>query len=227
LARTLGIKLGDTLSFNIAGQLLDGRVTSLRTVQWDTFKANFFVLTPPGVLDAYPASYITSFYLPPDKAQLLDRLIQAFPNLTVIDISAIMNHVRLIIERVTLAVQYVFLFTLLAGLMVLYAAIQASQAQRIQENAILRALGAGRRRLLQSLMTEFAALGALSGLLAALVSTLLGYVLAHQVLELEYVFNAWIWLLGLSSGALGVGLAGTLGTRRVLVRPPLQVLREN
>ena len=227
LAKTLGWKLGDSITFNVAGQALTGAITNLRSVQWDTFRANFFVLTPPGVLDAYPASYITSFYLAPQKFHILDKLVHDFPNLTVIDISAIMNHVRLIIERVTLAVEYVFLFTLLAGLMVLYAAIQATQDQRIRENAILRALGAGRRRLLQSLMTEFAALGALAGLLAALVSTLLSYVLAVHVMELDYVFNAWVWLAGLLIGAVGVGLAGTLGTRRVLRKPPLQILRES
>ena len=227
LAKTLGLKLGDQVTFNVAGQALTGEITSLRSVQWDTFKANFFVLTPPGVLDHYPASYITSFYLAPNQVQLLDQLVRRFPNLTVIDISAIMNHVRLIIERVTLAVEYVFLFTLLAGLMVLYAAIQATQDERTRENAILRALGAGKRRLLQSLMTEFAALGALAGLLAALVSTLLSYVLARYVMDLEYMFNPWVWVIGLLAGALGVGLAGTLGSRRVLVKPPLQVLREN
>jgi putative ABC transport system permease protein len=227
LAKTLGWKLGDTITFTVAGQALSGRITSLRSVQWDTFKANFFVLTPPGVLDRFPASYITSFYLAPAHFSILDQLVKAFPNLTVIDISAIMNHVRLIIDRVTLAVQYVFLFTLLAGLMVLYAAIQSTQDERIRENAILRALGAGRRRLLQSLMAEFAALGALAGLLAAVVSTLLSYILSIQVLELNYAFNGWVWLAGLLAGAVGVGLAGTLGTRRVLRKPPLQVLRES
>lgn len=225
LANTLGISLGDTLTFVIAGQPITAHVTSLRTVQWDTFKPNFFVVTPPGVLDKYPASYITSFYLAPEKAAVLNDLVKTFPNLTVIDISAIMQHVRLIIERVSLAVEYVFLFTLLAGLMVLYAAIQATQSERMKENAILRSLGASRKRLLLSMLTEFSLLGAMAGLLAAFVAIVNAYVVAVHVMDLQYVFNGWILLVGLLGGGLGIGLAGTLGTRKVLIKPPLQTLR--
>ena len=227
IAKTLGISLGDSMTFNIAGQIIRAEVTSLRTVQWDTFRANFFVITPPKALNQYPASYISSFYLPASKATVLDQLIDRFPNLTVIDISAIMDHVRLIIERVTLAVEYVFLFTLLAGLMVLYAAIQATQDERTRENSILRALGANKRRLLQSMVAEFSLLGALAGIMAAMVSMVMSYVLANHLLELSYTFNPWVLIVGFLGGATGVGLAGTLGTRKVLVRPPLAMLRQS
>jgi putative ABC transport system permease protein len=132
----------------------------------------------------------------------------------------------LIIERVTLAVQYVFLFTLAAGLTVMYAAIQSTLDERLQENAIYRALGARRRRLWYNLVMEFAILGGLAGLLAAMLATVLGYVLATRVLELDYVINPWLWLAGLVLGALGIGVAGILGTRQVVNSPPLQVLRE-
>jgi putative ABC transport system permease protein len=227
IARTLNLQLGDRLRYRIAGEVFEAEVSSLRSVQWDSFRANFFVLAPPGALQTYPASYITSFYLPAARADLLNALVRQFPNLTVIDIAAIMGQVRLIIERVSLAVEYVFLFTLAAGLAVMFAAIQSTLDERLRENAIFRALGAQRRRLLHSLMTEFATLGGLAGLLAAATASALGYAVARYVLELEYVGNPWLWLIGIVLGALGVGVAGVLGTRRVTRSPPLRVLREN
>ena len=226
IAKTLGIKLGDRLTYNIAGTAFTARVSSLRSVRWDSFHANFFVLAPPGELDAFPASYITSFYLPTDQAAVLDGLVQQFPNLTVIDIAAIMDQVRAIISRVSLAVEYVFLFTLAAGLMVMIAAIQSTLDVRLHENAILRALGARRRRLWQSLVSEFFTLGALSGFLGALFASALGYVIATRVLELAYVINPWLWILGLLGGGVGVGLAGVIGTRQVVNSPPLKVLQK-
>lgn len=225
IARSLGISLGDSLTYDIAGRSVSATVTSLRRVQWDSFRANFFVLSPPGLLQDYPASYITSFYLPPERVAQLDALVKRFPNLTVIDISALMQQIRNIIERVVLAVEYVFLFTLAAGLAVLYAAIQSSLDERLRENAVLRALGARRGRLWLSLASEFFTLGALAGLLAAVLASVLGYLLATQVLELEYSVNFWLWLLGPLGGGLGVGLAGLLGTRQVVSSPPLVVLR--
>jgi putative ABC transport system permease protein len=226
IARTLGIKLGDRLTYSIAGEKFTAEVDNLRSVKWDSFRANFFVLTPPGTLDAYPASYITSFYLPPDSTALLDSLVRQFPNLTVINIAALMDQIRQIIERVSLAVEYVFAFTLAAGLVVMVAAIQSTLDVRLRENAVLRALGARRRRLWVSLAAEFVTLGGLAGLLAALLASVLGYVIASQVLGLEYVINPWLWVTGLLVGGLGVGLAGIVGTRKVVNSPPLKVLQE-
>ena len=226
IARTLGLTLGDQLTYLIAGEPFTATVSSLRSVQWDSFRANFFVLTPPGMLDSYPASYITSFFLPAEKNDALDELVNAFPNLTVIDITAIMDQVRLIIERVSMAVEFVFLFTLAAGLLVMMAAIQSTLDVRLYENAVLRALGARRRRLWQSLAVEFFLLGALAGLLAAFFASVLGFVIAHEVLGMDYQVNPWLWVMGLLGGGVGVGLAGIIGTRRVVNSPPLAVLRK-
>lgn len=225
LAKTLGIKLGDTLRFTIGGTEFDAQVTSLRKVEWDSMRANFFVLAPPGALDGYPASYITSLYVPQNRSEAMNKLVKAFPNVTIIDVAAIMAQVRLIMERVSLAVEYVFLFTLLAGLLVLYAAIQSTLDERIRESAILRTLGARRGQLLTGLFAEFATLGLLAGLVAAFAATLLGYVLATRLFHLAFEFNPWVWVAGLTGGALGVGLAGLLGTRFILRQPPLQTLR--
>jgi len=226
LAKTLGIEVGEQLTFTIAEQRVTAEVTSLRAVEWDSFRANFFVIASPGVLDRFPSSYMTGFYLPVKEYSILDKMVRQFPNITVIDIAAVMAQVRRIIERVTLAVEYVFLFTLLAGLLVMYAAIYATLDERIRESVILRTLGAGRRRLLNGVIAEFVTLGAMAGMVAAIAATLLGYLLAEQLFQLEYHFNGWVWLLGIAGGGIGVGLAGVLGTRKVLNYPPLQALSE-
>ncbi len=227
LAKTLGITLGDTLHYMVGGDEFTAKVTSLRKVEWDSMRANFFVMAPPGALDGYPASYITSLYVPQNKPELMNKLVKAFPNVTVIDVAAIMAQVRLIMERVGLAVEYVFLFTVMAGLLVLYAAIQATLDERIRESAILRTLGARRGQLLTGLFSEFAVLGLLAGLVASTAATLLGYLLATHVFHLPFSLNFWIWLTGIVGGTLGVGLAGLLGTRFILQRPPLEVLRNS
>jgi putative ABC transport system permease protein len=226
LAATLGIKLGDELKYNVAGTPLVLRVSSLRSVDWDSFHVNFFAIVPPGVLDGYPVTYITSFFLSPERRAMLTTLVKTFPNVTVVDVDALIAKVRLIMDRVSMAVQYVFLFTLLAGLAVLYASIQATQDERRYESAILRTLGARRPQLLYGLLAEFTALGMLAGTLAGFAATVLGYLLADHVFHFGYRFDPWIWLLGWAGGALGIGIAGTLGARRALRQPPVKTLRE-
>jgi putative ABC transport system permease protein len=163
--------------------------------------------------------------LPDNNAVLLDELVRQFPNLTVIDISVVMNQVRTIMSRITLTVEYVFIFTLLAGLTVMYAAIQSTLDQRVRENAILRAIGASRRKLLFGLATEFAVMGLLAGVLAAFCASVAGYVMAKQVFELEYQLNLLVWLIGIVGGMAGIGMAGILGTRKVLAKPPLAIIK--
>ncbi|ALP53452.1 ABC transporter permease [Candidatus Tenderia electrophaga] len=225
IAEELDLQLGDTLTYRAAGQQFTAPITSLRTVEWDSFRANFFVLAPPGVLEGFPVSYMSAFYLPADEHQVLNDLVQQFPNITVFDVDAIMGQVRRIIARVTLAVEYVFVFTLLAGLMVMYAAIHSSRDERIHEAAVLRTLGARRSQLLGSLMLEYAGLGLMSGLVAALSAGGVGMVVAERIFELEYAPGPTLWFGGMLIGALGIGIAGTLGTRFVINQPPLRTLR--
>ncbi|MGE0081605.1 MAG: ABC transporter permease [Thiohalomonadaceae bacterium] len=225
LAETLGIRLGDRLVFSVAGQRVAGRVTSLRTLEWDSFNVNFFVLGPPGVLEAHPASYITSFHLPSQAKPMLAELVRAFPNVTVIDVDALMTRVRDIMDRVSHAVEFVFAFTLAAGLAVLFAAVQSTREERLREAAVLRTLGARAAHIRGALWTEFLVLGALSGLLAAAAATALGFVLATVVFDFGYGFDAWVWLAGAAGGAQGGGAGGVAGTRAVLRQPPLWTLR--
>jgi len=225
IAKTLGIQLGDQLEFVLAGEPIRGPVTSLREVHWDSFNPNFFVIGSPGSLESYPSTYITSFYLPDDQAERVADLSRQFPAVTVLDVSSLMRQVRAIMERGSLAVEYVFAFTLLAGVIVLYAGIQSGRELRIQESAVLRTLGLRRRQLLLAAGAEFGTLGLLAGLLAALGASVIGYVLAEQVFDLAYRLNPWLWLTGLGGGALGIGLAGMAAVYPLLTRPPIEILR--
>lgn len=226
IAKTLNIHLGDTLSYQVAGRQFDARVTSLRKVDWDSFRVNFFVIASPGQLEQFPASYITALYLPAGGGHVLNDMVKAFPNLTVIDVAALMGQVRSMMERVAAAVEFVFLFTLSAGVMALYAAIAATREERVYEAAVMRTLGASRKQLALSQLAEFAVIGLLAGTVAALSATSMGYALATRVFHLPYHFNPWLWVVALVAGSVGVTLAGWLGTRGVLRQPPLQILRQ-
>lgn len=226
-AERLGLRVGDTLRFYIAGRYLRLRVANLRKVEWDSFRVNFFTVTPPGVLEGFPATYITSFYLPPARGPLLTTLMKRFPNVSVIDVRAILDQVKEVISRVSMGVQYVFGFTLLAGILVLLTAVQATRPERRYESAMLRMLGARRRTVLAGIAAEFVLLGALAGLIGALAAVTAGHVLADQLFHIPYHADPRVLLAGVLGGAAGVGLAGVLATRSVLSRPPLDTLREH
>jgi len=225
LAKELGLGVGDTLTYDVAGQQFTAEITNLRQVNWESFKANFFVVAPPGLLDNYPVNYITGFYLPTEQHAVLNRMVQQFPNITVLDVATILDQVREIIEQVILAVEYVFIFTVLAGLMVMYATIHATLDDRIREAAVLRTLGGRRSQLMSSIILEYTGLGLLSGLVGSIAAGAIGMVIAKQIFDLTYLPGPTLWLSGMLIGAVGVGVAGTLGTRFVLNQPPLKTLR--
>ncbi|HXW10576.1 MAG TPA: FtsX-like permease family protein [Steroidobacteraceae bacterium] len=224
-AETLGLELGETLTYDIAGETVTARITSLREVRWDTFKPNFFVVFSPGVLDDVTGTLITSVHVRPDQRPALVELVRQFPEVTIIDIEAMLAQVRDVMDKASLAVQYVFLFTLAAGLMVLLAAVQATRDERRYESAMLRTLGATRSVVFQGVAAEFLVLGALAGLLAAAGATGVGWLLARRVFDLDYSPDPWIWLIGVLGGALLVGIAGLLAARSVVSHPPMQALR--
>jgi putative ABC transport system permease protein len=226
IAQALGIGMNDRLTYEIAGSRLEGRVTSLRKVEWDSFHVNFFIVTPPQVLDPFPVTYVTSFHLPAEQSARMDRLVKRFPSLLVIDVTAILSQIQRIMNQVVSAVEFVFLFGLLAGAVVLFAAISATHDERVYDAAILRTLGATGRQMLAVNVAEFAVIGALAGLLAAIGATLLGYVLATRVLNVAYSIDPSVWAVGLIGGTAGVLLAGLVGTRRVLRTPPMTIFRE-
>jgi putative ABC transport system permease protein len=225
-AQSLGWKLGDRIAFDVAGRRLEGRVTSLRSVDWESFKPNFFVLASPGALDGFPASYITAASVPASKPRFTADLVQRFPNLTVIDIDAVLRQVRAIGDQVSTVVQAVFWFAFAAGVLVLLAAIGASQDERLLEGGVMRVLGGSRRQLRLAQASEFAAIGLLAGLVAAVAASVLSGVVARQVFDLPWQPDLLMAAAGAALGMLAALLAGLFATRRVVDAPPSVTLRE-
>jgi putative ABC transport system permease protein len=222
----LGLKLGDRLRFDVAGETIEADIASFREVEWDNFRPNFFLVFSPGTLDGLAGTWLTSMRLDQGERRMLVELVRRFPSVSVFDIDTILAQVRDVIDRASLAVQYVFLFTIAAGITVLLAAIQATRDERRYESAMLRTLGARRRVVLAGVASEFTALGMLSGALAAIGATLAGWLLAREVFDLDYAIDPWVWAIGFAAGAAIVGGAGTLAARGVVNHPPINTLRE-
>lgn len=225
LALSLKLQLGDLLTFDIAGQQRQARVSSLRTVHWDSFQPNFYMIFQPGTLQGLPTTYLTSFYLAPGHDAEVVALSRTFPAVTILQVDALLAQLRSILAQVTLAVEYVLLFVLAAGLAVLFAGLQATLDERIRQGALLRALGAARPLLVKARRIEFGLLGAVSGVLAALGCELITWALYRYAFALQWAPHPWLLLLPLA-GAVLVGGAGVIGTRRALNASPLTVLRE-
>lgn len=225
LAKTLGLKVGDRLEFTVGGETVDMQILNLRKLNWDSMRVNFFVLTPPEVLQEYPASWITSFHLPNELGTFVSQLVREFPNLSVIDVGAILRQLQHIMDQVAQAVQFVFLFTLLAGVIVLYATLATAADERRYELAVMRALGARRDQLRRALLAEFAAVGGLSGLIASLGATIVGQLLATKVFNFEVEISYWLPPAAVVAGALLVTGAGWFAAARLMRAPPLEALR--
>ena len=222
---SLGLRLGDRLSFDIAGEALEVTVASIRKVKWDTFQPNFFIVFPPGVLEGAAGTYMTSAYFTPGSARSLAQLARRFPSVSIFDIDELLTQVRGVLDKAAFAVQSVFVFTLFAGLTVLLAAVQSSRDERRYESAMLRTLGASRGTVVQGVLAEFATLGSLSGLLAAVGASVGAYFLTTQWLDLRYAFELMPWVEGVAGGALLMAAGGWLATRSVVNQPPLTTLR--
>ncbi|HXW74395.1 MAG TPA: FtsX-like permease family protein [Steroidobacteraceae bacterium] len=223
---SLGVKIGDRLTFDIAGETREVTVASIRRVKWDSFQPNFFIVFAPGVLDGIAGTYMTSAYFTPGSARSLATLAHRFPSVSIFDIEELLAQVRAVLDKAALAVQSVFVFTLFAGLTVLLAAVQSSRDERRYESAMLRTLGASRSTVVQGVLAEFATLGSLSGLLAAVGASLAAYFLTTHWLELHYTFELLPWAEGVLGGALLVAAGGWLATRSVVNQPPLTTLRD-
>ena len=225
-AKTIGVKLGDRITFYTGGGEFSATITSLRKVDWDTFQVNFFAVVRPGVLDNYPVSYVTSFYLPSGQADVMQDLVRTFPNILIIDVASVIERVQDMVGQVSHAIEFVFIFTLLAGFAVMYAGVAATQDERMYEAAIFRTLGARKNQLVRAWAVEFAILGALAGCFAAAGASVLGYLIGKYVLHITYIPNIWVGVIGVLVGVVGVTLAGLLGTRATLSQPPLMTLRK-
>jgi putative ABC transport system permease protein len=225
-ARDAGIWIGDRLLYNIAGREIEARIASIRRVNWDGMRPNFFVLFSPGALEDFPATWMTSFHLAPERKLFLNDFLGAFPTVTVIEVDAIIAQVQSIVERVTLAVELVLGLILISGALVLVASVQASMDERMREHALVRTLGASRKRIMGSLGIEFCALGLFAGVMAVIGTEVTVYALETQVFDLRHSVHPWLWAVGPALGVLIIGALGLAVTRRVVSAPPMMVLRE-
>ena len=224
-AKERGFDIGDTLTFKAAGVEATAEIANWREVDWESFQVNFFAVSSPAMLEGLPSTFVTSFHTDQDFVSATTGWVRQFPGIATLDIGAIITRVKSLMDRASLAVEYVFLFTLLAGFCVLLAAVQSSQGERIRESALLRALGASHKQLREAVIMEFAILGAIAGLLAAVFASAIAWLLSQYVFELPFQLNVWLWIIGIFGGALGISIAGYLATRRVLFTPPIVALR--
>ncbi len=224
IAETLGLKLGDSLKFDIGGVPIESKITSLRKVDWGSLRANFFVMYPVDHLPDVPTTYMSAFKAP-DTAGFDNALVRSFPNITTVDMTATIAQVQRVLDQVISAVEFLFAFTLAAGLVVLFAAVTATREERAREFAIMRAVGAKSSLLRQVQRAELLGVGLLAGFLASLVATAVGWALAKYVFEFAWTVSLWVPLLGSISGALLAWAAGWWGLRDILRRPVVETLR--
>ena len=245
IAKTLGLKLGDSLRFDIGGQLSDAKITSLRKVDWGSMRVNFFVMYPVAALTDVPVSFISAFRAPEPQQQPADasngngaapaaararsfdnELVRAFPNITNVDMTSTLAQVQRVLDQVIRAVEFLFGFTLAAGLVVLFAAITATREERAKEFAIMRAVGARASLLRQVQRAELAGVGLLAGFLASIVSLAVGWSLARYVFDFNWTGSWTVPLFGSLAGAALALAAGWWGLRSVLNTPVVETLRK-
>ena len=224
-AMETGLTIGDRMTFVVAGRELKVTIASIRKINWDSFQPNFFMVFSPGALDGMPTTYISALRLEREQQPVLITLIRTHPSISVIDLDAILQQIRGIVEKASMAVQAVFIFTLAAGIAVLFAAVQSTIDERRFESAMLRALGARKRIVFAGVMAEFAALGAAAGLLASIGASILAAIVATRLFELPYEFNPMLWIAGVASGVLVVCASGFVAARGAVNAPPVDVLR--
>ena len=225
LAQTLGWSVGDEIEFDIAGTPVAGTITSLRRVDWGSFKPNFFVLVSPNALESMPASHMGAFHVPESSAAAVDRIVRDFPNLSVIDVEAILAQVRSTADRVASAVEVVFIFTLIAGLLVLVAAVKATQDERLLESGVMRVLGASALQLRLAHLAEFGALGLIAGLTGAVAAAIISGAIAQQIFDLPWAPDWRLAGVGAVLGVVSVTVTGLLATRQVAKVAPAVTLR--
>jgi putative ABC transport system permease protein len=227
IAERLGWKLGDELVFNVGGETFTAPITSLRHLRWDSMKVNFFVITPPAVLAKFPTSYISAFRVAPSGEAGLRALAAQFPNLTLVDIAAMLRQIQDVTDQLVAAVQFIFLFALGAGLLVLYSALLATEDERRREAAVMRVYGASRAQVAGAQRVEFLSMGFLAGCLATIGAAVIGQILARRVFELTLPPSAALLIVGPLAGLALLSLNAWLSSRKVLRASPALTLRES
>ena len=225
IADTLGLKMGDSLRFEVGGMPVEARITSLRKVDWTSMHANFFVMFPIAQMQDIPVTYLAA-YRAPAQAGFDNALVRQFPNITNVDMSATLAQVQRVLDQVIRAVEFLFGFTLAAGLIVLFAAVSATREERAREFAIMRAVGASGQLLQGVQRAELVGVGLLAGFLASVVAVLVGWAMARYAFDFQWTASPWVPLAGSVAGAVLALAAGWWGLREVLRRPVVETLRQ-
>jgi len=225
MQESIGLKLGDKLTFDIAGETVEATISSFREVQWDSLQPNFFLMFPPGLLEGAAGTWMTSAQFRPTDPGTIANLVRRFPSVSIFDMDDLLGQVRSIIDKAVLAVQGVFIFTLLAGIVVLLAAVQVTRDERRYESAMLRTLGAQRRTVVAGVMLEFLLIGSLAGIMASAAASIGSYFVSTRLLEIPFRPDPLVWIGGALGGAVLVCVAGYIATRSALLQPPMTTLR--
>ena len=225
LAESLQLKLGDKISFNVAGEVVEAPITSIRTVLWENFKPNFYLMSNRRLLEDHPQTWLLGAVISEDKKLELKQLIQEFPSVTLLDITELMSRIRGIVSRATNALEFFFLFAMASAFIVLLAAIQTGKIERQRESSLLRALSANIGQLYKVHVFEFTLMGVLIGFFAALFASITGWIISVQFFDIEYHFSSTIWLYGIISATVVLTTVGTLVSRKVYNVSPMKTLR--
>ncbi len=225
LAGELGLELGDRITFSVGGLVFDAEIIGTRTLNWDNMTPNFYFLFPEGMLEEYPRTSMTSLYIPPEKKLLVNDILRGFPTVQVIELDKIIDRIRTIVSQVTRGLEVMTLLILGCGILVMFSAVSLSMSERLQESAILRTLGSSRRLILGIQAIEFTTLGVMAGLLASAGAELSVAMLQRFMFDLSFSMHLWLWYTGPILGGLMVGLLGVGYSRKAVMQPPLEVLR--
>ena len=226
LAVELGLELGDRITFSVGGLTFESEVVSTRSLNWDNMTPNFYFLFPEGLLEDYPRTSMTSLYIPPQKKLLVNQLLRTFPTVLVIELDKIIDRIRTIVSQVTRGLEVMTLLILSCGVLVMFAAVSLSMSERLQESAILRTLGSSRRLILGIQWVEFTTLGLMAGLLASIGAEAAVAILQRFMFDMPFALHPWLWLVGPLAGGVLVGALGVGYSRKAVVQPPLEVLRD-
>ena len=225
LAGELGLSIGDRITFSVGGLIFEARVASTRSLNWDNMTPNFYFLFPEGQLENYPRTSMTSLYIPPQQKLLVNDLLRKYPTVQVIELDKIIERIRTIVSQVTSGLEVMTLLILSCGVLVMFAAVSLSMSERLQESAILRTLGSSRRLILGIQLVEFTVLGVMAGLLAAIGAEAAVAMIQRFMFDLPFAMHPWIWVAGPVAGGLLVGGLGVGYSRKAVVQPPLEVLK--
>lgn len=226
VAQSLNLKLGDMMGFSVGGLVLEAEVASIRQLNWDSMNPNFYFLFSPGALDDFSPTLLTSVFVAPEDKLFINDLLHALPTIVVIEMDRVIAQIQSIVAQVSMGIELMLWLVLLGGFLVMWAAVSASMDERVQETALLRALGSSRNRLLGSLWIEFSLLGLLAGIMAAVGTEVLLLSMQKWVLNMQLTIHWELWLIGIAGSSLMIGAMGVVSCRRVITTPPGLILRE-